>query len=78
MDRQQGFQDIPIGMKDLTPDKMLKCECGNTHFAETFIIFKIPGLQVGSSKDVPIPIRIYKCDKCGKILEELNPFKIKE
>lgn len=48
----------------------LVCECGNTLFAQVFFLKKISKVYTGSGRDELLPIPVFCCSACGKILPE--------
>lgn len=52
-------------MKDA---KTVECECGNKLFNSAFVIKKIPALMSRSCEDEFMPIPVFVCSSCGKML----------
>ncbi|GJQ43794.1 MAG: hypothetical protein JETCAE03_32920 [Ignavibacteriaceae bacterium] len=73
MNASQGLKaNVNLKITDLED---LKCECGSIFFDSKTRIKKISALYTQSGKAEYMPIEIVTCKECGKILEELNPFK---
>ena len=59
---------------DLSEYQNTKCECGCETFIPTVIFKQIPGLLVGAAdqKFVEVPIKVFQCSKCGKLLPSIE------
>jgi hypothetical protein len=50
---------------------ILKCECGSQFWREVYVIRKVNGILVGSSKPYEVlPQNVLVCDKCGRLCDE--------
>jgi uncharacterized Zn finger protein len=65
-----------INLKDC---KTIKCEkCDGIYFREVIYLKKVSKLMTGSLEDTTVPFPIYKCDECGHVNKEFNPFEENE
>lgn len=50
----------------------IKCECGCELFEPAVVFKAIPGVLLGISdqKEVSMPIKVFKCSKCGKLFKD--------
>jgi len=62
------------------PDQpTIKCEnCDSIYFREVIYIKKVSKILTGTGEDTIIPFPIYKCDNCGHVNKDFNPFEEKE
>ena len=60
----------------ITPEMTTEvtCTCGNNTFKPTLLLRKVSALVSPTGKVVLLPAEAYACEKCGKVLDELNPF----
>ena len=69
----QDLQRPKINLRDCPT---IKCEsCGSIYFREVIYLKKVSKIMTGDSEDTTVPFPIYKCDDCGHINEEFNPFE---
>lgn len=52
----------------------IKCDkCGHNTFRQETIMYNIPGIALGAgSGDIPYPIPVYVCAKCGTIIKAVR------
>jgi hypothetical protein len=51
---------------DISQCENITCECGCPYFGDAVIIKRVPGVMVGSSKDIEQPVQIFVCASCGR------------
>ena len=61
-------------MVDPTRYPKLKCDkCGYDIFRSATIIYNVPGVVLGNgTEDIPYPIPVYVCDKCGTVIKSVR------
>ena len=61
-------------MVDPTKYPQIKCDkCGSHLFRSATIIYDIPGFVVGNgAENMPYPVPVYVCDKCGAVVKFLR------
>ena len=61
-------------MVDPTKYPRITCDkCGHHVFRQASIIYNIPGIVAGSgTNDIPYPVPVYVCDKCGEIIKAVR------
>ena len=63
---------------DPTKYPQMKCDkCGHNVFRSGTVIYDVPGVVAGNGgENIPYPVPVYICDKCGEIIkfvrDELN------
>ena len=63
---------------DLSQATDIRCEnCGGRIFLPAAAFKKISRLAVGAQQDVLIPVDLFACANCGRVLEELLPEQLK-
>jgi uncharacterized Zn finger protein len=62
------------------PDQpTINCEnCDSIYFREVIYIKKVSKILTGTGEDTIVPFPIYKCDNCGHVNKDFNPFEEKE
>lgn len=52
----------------------IKCDkCGHNTFRQETIMYNIPGVALGAGTgDIPYPIPVYVCSKCGAIIKAVR------
>ena len=52
----------------------IKCDkCGHNTFRQETIMYNIPGVALGAGTgDIPYPIPVYTCSKCGTIIKAVR------
>jgi len=61
---------------NLQDQPTIKCEnCDSIYFREVIYIKKVSKILTGSNEDTIVPFPIYRCDSCGHVNEEFNPFE---
>ena len=52
----------------------IKCDkCGHNTFRQETIMYNIPGVALGAGTgDIPYPIPVYVCSKCGTIIKAVR------
>ena len=52
----------------------IKCDkCGHNTFRQETIMYNIPGVALGAGTgDIPYPIPVYTCAKCGTIIKAVR------
>jgi len=52
----------------------IKCDkCGHNTFRQETIMYNIPGVALGAGTgDIPYPIPVYVCAKCGTIIKAVR------
>jgi uncharacterized Zn finger protein len=69
-----AMQGAPqIGLNNTTPIKCEKCE--SEFFVEAYNLRKASKLLTGTSKDMVVPIPLFRCADCGNVNEEFKPTK---
>lgn len=51
----------------------LVCECGCCTFHPTYVVKKVSMLLTQSGKNEYVPMDVFVCDKCGKVMTDLMP-----
>lgn len=49
----------------------LECDCGNTVFDHCVVIKQISNLVSPSGKDEVVPVDVFVCRKCGKVISSM-------
>jgi hypothetical protein len=63
-------QDLSFTMPNVYGYDTMKCECGCETFIRGYIFKKVPGILFGGGVDeVPVPLEVFYCSKCGMIPE---------
>jgi DNA-directed RNA polymerase subunit RPC12/RpoP len=59
---------------DPTRYPQVKCDkCGHNVFRSASIIYNVPGVVMGTgTEDIPWPVPVYVCDKCGTIIKTVR------
>lgn len=56
----------------------IKCEsCGGQVFDQALLLRKISPLLTGTGQPGLVPITVFVCKKCGKVIEEFLPEEMK-
>ena len=64
----QGPQIDPMTYPQIICDK-----CGHNTFRREVIMYNIPGVALGAGTgDIPYPIPVYVCAKCGTIIKAVR------
>lgn len=66
LDSHTNWTVDPLSYPSITCD-----ECGNQYYKQVVVFKRIPGVVTGNGAEPTIlPIPVYVCDKCGKLMEE--------
>lgn len=58
---------------DLGKCEDLVCDCGSVYFVELTRVKIVPALISPSGRPETIVLKVLKCEKCGKILDNTPP-----
>jgi hypothetical protein len=62
---------------DLKQTTSVKCECGDELFSQSFLMRKVSGILTGTGKPGYVPIPVFTCNACGKVIPEMMPPELK-
>ena len=62
---------------DLKQTTSVKCECGDEFFSQSFLMRKVSGILTGTGKPGYVPIPVFTCNACGKVIPEMMPPELK-
>ena len=63
-------EEVKIPLEKTEP---IACKCGGEIFVQGFGFRKISKLLTGKPKDEVLPVELFLCGDCGKVLNELLP-----
>lgn len=72
-----GGPQLPPNFK-LTDAREMLCECGNDTFMDGMKFRKVSRILTGAPMDTVIPIQVFLCTKCGKVLNEMLPAELQQ
>lgn len=72
VDQNSSFNSHTNWTVDPLSYPSIKCdECGNQYYRQVVLFKRIPGVVTGNGAEPTIlPIPVYVCDKCGRLMEE--------
>lgn len=62
-----------INMDVVLDSPNLVCECGGKTFHPTYVVKKVSQFLTNTGKNEYVPVDVFVCDKCGKIMTDLMP-----
>lgn len=62
---------------DLKQTTSVKCECGHEYFSQSFIMRRVSSILTGTGKPGFVPIPVFTCNSCGKVIPEMLPPELK-
>jgi len=77
MDFNQQNQQQQQPSINITQTSKIECECGCSLFDSSFVLRKASAFITGNGKEGVIPIPLFTCKECGKILDQTVPPELK-